>query len=1166
METIGRYQIKGELGRGGMAVVYRALDPNIGREVALKLMPREFLADPEFYHRFTREVRAIGALESSAIVPVYDFGEDKGQPYFVMRLMTGGSLVDKLSQGSRPIEEVSQFLTRLAEALDEAHAKGIIHRDLKPGNILLDHKGAPYLADFGIVKLLKNDSTITSRGVIGTPAYMSPEHFEGQVSARSDIYALGVITFQLLTGKLPFQARTPSEWMKAHLMDAPLSLGQVNTQLPLALQPILERALAKKPEHRYQSAGEFARAVSEVVKGNQVGKSVSQRVSSMRFDTPISEDKFAPIPPKNMSITVSQPISTLPKNVATKTTSFFINTILPKIQPHTIILTVILITGIIVITFWEKVSNIFIMDTKFIFFTINLAKTLGGLAFQATVLGIVILVGIVIISIVKVRFDKLSASKSPKQTTPQPESFGNGQTIVESFKEDKSSNHNHTMFVAHADKKNVFENKNHLIKEVQEKDIQHITANLNREGGSRILLTGFGRFGGTSLVQGITRHLMENFKGRKKALVIRFDIRPYKQQENYQIFINENKGGHVKNLTDLTEISQLVRRNLDENERFNDERTFFVSNTIFDQYTQDIGSVAKIESITQLVYQLLQLIRLSDYNDEVIENALDVLFRMSTNTALQLILILDAVDSSTKIERLLDSVVSDERRYPWLSVIIVAHHEKFNLWSSDIKDLLKQREYKNYYIRRHWGENLDVMNILQQVMKFNISAFNHQQKQQFDEWLHHLTYKARGSITDVLRQLKESYWTKNEEEVLIDFEEEYRNHHERIIPNARVQKILAANWDKIVDKSLLNTPELSDQARMGVYCLMDWIQQQRIFDDASFAKAIESQPITVSDIESIRKQVLEKLLQVLQENYYLEYHSKEKTYRLIWGHKPPTRAWQIARTIYEYVRFNPKNTPHNEPNQPVNHSEPSSQMAKADESSPTTLVKQTISIPEPNKDSESINTPPLISYHVGLLCDAQIQDDRLVTIVTQIAFELVEAGFCLVLPGRSGVEAIVRQKLETYYPLHKQNTIYENKPVFTITTNKELKNCDYEVVQLVDNTEHRDEFLEAVDIVIVAQKTEFSDALAMKHTQKRLKRYNKMLIPIGAVGGLSRELWMGTNRNLDSYYQYLIERESFAEISLLSDEVLISDIAKATVNLVQQLCSKKGSTHAKSAR
>jgi len=263
MDMIGRYEVKGELGRGGMAIVYRAIDPKIGREVAIKVLPREFMQEADFLSRFQREVRTVGQLNHAAIVPLYDTGEDNGQPYLVMRLMNGGSLLDRVKRGALPLNEVVAIFNRLGGALDEAHSKGIIHRDLKPGNILLDELGQPYLADFGIAKLIEATS-MTSRGVIGTPAYMSPEHFEGQVNPRSDVYAMGMILFQLLTGRLPFQAQTPTEWLKAHLMDTPPSLRSISPNLPSELEPILQRALAKSHEARYGTVGEMARALSEV--------------------------------------------------------------------------------------------------------------------------------------------------------------------------------------------------------------------------------------------------------------------------------------------------------------------------------------------------------------------------------------------------------------------------------------------------------------------------------------------------------------------------------------------------------------------------------------------------------------------------------------------------------------------------------------------------------------------------------------------------------------------------------------------------------------------------------------------------------------------------------------------------------------------------------------
>jgi serine/threonine-protein kinase len=175
LEKFGRYEIKSEVGRGGMATVYYAYDPNFEREVAIKVLPPEFLHDPQFRVRFEREAKMVALIEHPAIVPVYDFGEEEGQPYIVMRYMAGGSLSDKLKKGALPVSQVIQMLSVLAPALDAAHAKGIIHRDLKPGNILFDQYDNPYISDFGIARLTNGaNATITGSALVGTPAYMSP--------------------------------------------------------------------------------------------------------------------------------------------------------------------------------------------------------------------------------------------------------------------------------------------------------------------------------------------------------------------------------------------------------------------------------------------------------------------------------------------------------------------------------------------------------------------------------------------------------------------------------------------------------------------------------------------------------------------------------------------------------------------------------------------------------------------------------------------------------------------------------------------------------------------------------------------------------------------------------------------------------------------------------
>jgi ABC-type transport system substrate-binding protein len=279
---IGRYEIKAELGRGGMATVYRAYDPRFRREVALKVLPREFLHDPQFRARFEREAQTIATLEHSAIVPVYDYGEDAeaGQPYLVMRLMTGGSLADRLEAGPLPLAEVARIFSRLAAALDRAHSKGIIHRDLKPGNILFDADGDPYISDFGIAKLTQATSaSLTGSGALGTPAYMSPEQARGEknLDGRSDIYAMGAILFQMLTGKFPYEADTPMAVVLKHILDPVPDILATRPDLPREIGAVVQSAMAKKPEERFAHATDMAHALETVARATATVPSAAVR-------------------------------------------------------------------------------------------------------------------------------------------------------------------------------------------------------------------------------------------------------------------------------------------------------------------------------------------------------------------------------------------------------------------------------------------------------------------------------------------------------------------------------------------------------------------------------------------------------------------------------------------------------------------------------------------------------------------------------------------------------------------------------------------------------------------------------------------------------------------------------------------------------------------------
>lgn len=257
---IGRYQIQEPLGKGGMATVYRAYDAQFKREVAIKVLPREFLHDDVFHARFEREAQAVAALEHPAIVPVYDVGEDVGQPYLVMRYMAGGTLAERIKQGALDLGQAAAILSRIAPALDEAHDRGFIHRDIKPSNILFDRRDHAYLSDFGIVKIAETAGDLTGSGsFVGTPAYLAPEIIEASgLTPLLDIYALGVTLFEMLAGVLPYDAPTPMGVLLAHAQKPIPDLVERRPTLPPAIQAVIERAMAKDPAHRYPSAGQLA--------------------------------------------------------------------------------------------------------------------------------------------------------------------------------------------------------------------------------------------------------------------------------------------------------------------------------------------------------------------------------------------------------------------------------------------------------------------------------------------------------------------------------------------------------------------------------------------------------------------------------------------------------------------------------------------------------------------------------------------------------------------------------------------------------------------------------------------------------------------------------------------------------------------------------------------
>ena len=253
-----------------MATVYHGYDPRFEREVAVKVLPSELLhSDPQFKLRFEREAKIIAQLEHPSIVPVYDVGDEGGQPYFVMRYMNGGSLAERIKAKVMSMEEAAKILGQIAPGLDEAHSKGIVHRDLKPSNILFDSKGTPYISDFGIAKLSRSQvSNVTGSGIIGTPAYMAPEQASGEtVDGRSDIYAIGIILFEMLTGRQPYEADTPMAVAIKHITDPVPQILTANPALPAEADMIIQTAMAKSKDDRFPTAVEMVEAMHTIGAG-----------------------------------------------------------------------------------------------------------------------------------------------------------------------------------------------------------------------------------------------------------------------------------------------------------------------------------------------------------------------------------------------------------------------------------------------------------------------------------------------------------------------------------------------------------------------------------------------------------------------------------------------------------------------------------------------------------------------------------------------------------------------------------------------------------------------------------------------------------------------------------------------------------------------------------
>jgi serine/threonine-protein kinase len=264
-QNIGPYQITGKIGEGGMAVVYKGFQQSLNRYVAVKVLRSELAQDEQFVERFRREALAVADLSHPNILHVYDAGVVQGLYYIVMAYVDGGSLKDVIGQGPMDVEMSVSIAAQMADALEHAHKRGLVHRDVKPNNILMTRDGRPLLTDFGIAKAVHESQGLTRTGTsIGTPEYMAPEQIQGQkVDGRTDLYALGIVLYEMLVGWAPFSSTTPVAALYKQVNEPPPPLRQANINVPDWLEAVTNKALAKRPQDRYQTGAELAAALRQ---------------------------------------------------------------------------------------------------------------------------------------------------------------------------------------------------------------------------------------------------------------------------------------------------------------------------------------------------------------------------------------------------------------------------------------------------------------------------------------------------------------------------------------------------------------------------------------------------------------------------------------------------------------------------------------------------------------------------------------------------------------------------------------------------------------------------------------------------------------------------------------------------------------------------------------
>jgi serine/threonine protein kinase len=829
---LGHYRLIEAIGHGGMSTVYKAYQESLDRYVAVKVLLSN--RDPQFTARFKREARAIAALQHHNILPIYDYGEQDGLTYLVMQYIEGSAtLADRVGSPLPPAVTL-RLIGQLLGALEYAHQHGIVHRDIKPANVLMPSGDWPLLSDFGIARLVNESQHLTmANEIIGTPTYMAPEQAAGgPIDARTDLYAVGAVLFELLTGHVPFKADTPMSVLVKHMYEPPPSPRLLVPELPDEVESIVLCALAKDPNQRFQSAAAMAADLERVAAG----------LSGTGVSTHTQASDQGSLPVQKPTVAIQSPINATTPIQAEPS----------KPRPTTV---------------------------------------------------------------------HLQPIERPAQSRPDTIKL--------------------VPAIQHSDEQ-VFEEL------VLHKDYERIWRAIAFARGGRYLLSGYGAFGGTSLMRcALAKARAELSKaGAQSDALLAIHVRIVNETpSSFEVEADTISVGQPANQPALhtnADWNALQRRASAEQPAgaaridlalddplgktlFHTGATGDPYQTIlydydFARFTTDLNSFFEQRQDHQAFYRLVaRLVRSHDLQS-------------------RLVIIIDKIQHIETLEALAASALFAN---PRVMAFVITRQETFDHWT-DARRRLKQVGFSPWYVPCLWKIDMDA-SLFAAAAQQDSNAEKHRQI-----FRKYLEYQGRGSLVRIIAQLKQphivSYGAQTSFVDIGDLAVRADIAHD-----AWMQDLLDHNWSTIFADNLGSQryDERLDRAKIGVYYLIDWLADQLRFTRRQALDAAQQLPVTVAEDPGARDAIVQSLLDVLSQISYLK--SDGTTYRCIWRKDRPPRVRTVTLKREKIAR--PMPTPASTKDAPPVEPPAVPQLAPALSPLPPELPRTdraTVLLPKPN--------------------------------------------------------------------------------------------------------------------------------------------------------------------------------------------------------------------------